>query len=131
MCSKTFFLNMIRMKFFIQSLTFWRSITQFECNYEIYDKELIIIVYTFKKWWSELKDFIYSVKIIMNHRNLKYFMSIKQLSHHQAHWSEFLFKFNYYIAYCFNKIDDKLNALTHCSEDLFKKKDTFNSWHQY
>ncbi len=28
MCSKTFFLNMMRMKFFIQLLTFWRSITQ-------------------------------------------------------------------------------------------------------
>ena len=55
-----------------------------ECNYEIYDKELIIIVCTFKKWWSELEDFIYSVEMIMNHKYLKYFMSIKQLSYHQA-----------------------------------------------
>jgi len=53
-----------------------------ECNYEIYDKKLMIIVCTFKKWWSELKDFIYSVEIITNHKNLEYFMSIKQLSHH-------------------------------------------------
>ncbi len=102
-----------------------------ECNYEIYDKELMIIVCAFKKWWSELEDFIYSVKIIMNHKNLKYFMSTKQLNHHQACWSEFLFKFNYCIAYCFNKIDDKLNTLTCYSKDLFKKKDTFDSWHQY
>jgi len=29
-----------------------------ECNYEIYDKELMIIVCTFEKWWSELKDSI-------------------------------------------------------------------------
>ncbi len=35
-----------------------------ECNYEIYDKELMIIVCAFKKWWSELEDFIYSVKIV-------------------------------------------------------------------
>ena len=53
------------------------------------------------------------------------------MSYHQVYWSEFLFKFNYHIAYHFNKINDKLNALTHRSEDLFKKKDTFNSWHQY
>ncbi len=98
-----------------------------ECNYEIYDKELMIIVCAFKKWWSELEDSIYFVKIIMNHKNLKYFMSTKQLSHHQAHWSEFLSRFNYHIAYCFNKIDDKLNALTHHSEDLSKKRNTFNS----
>ncbi len=53
-----------------------------ECNYKIYNKELIIIVCTFKKWWSEFKDFIYFVKMITNHKNFKYFMSIKQLSHH-------------------------------------------------
>jgi len=102
-----------------------------KCNYEIYDKELMIIVCAFKKWWSKLEDFIYSVEMITNHKNLKYFMSIKQLSHHQARWSEFLSRFNYHITYHFNKIDDKLNALTRRSEDLFKKRNTFNSWYQY
>ncbi len=87
-----------------------------ECNYKIYDKELMIIVCTFKKWLSELEDFIYSIKMIMNHKNLKYFMSTKQLSCYQAHWNEFLSRFNYCIAYHFNKINNKLNALTYCSE---------------
>ncbi len=67
--------------------------------------------------------------MIMNHKNLKYFMSIKQLSCHQACWSEFLSKFNYCIAYHFDKIDDKLNALTRRSEDFFKKRNTFDFWH--
>ncbi len=102
-----------------------------ECNYKIYDKKLMIIVCTFKKWWSELEDFIYSVEMITNHKNLEYFMLIKQLSHHQAHWSEFLSKFNYCIAYHLDKIDDKLNALTRHSENLFKERNTFDSWHQY
>ncbi len=102
-----------------------------ECNYKIYNKALIIIVCAFKKWWSELENSIYSVEMIMNHKNLEYFMSIKQLSHHQAHWSVFLSKFNYHIAYCLNKINDKLNALTRHSENLFKERDTFNSQHQY
>ncbi len=102
-----------------------------ECNYEIYDKEFMIIVCAFKKWWSELEDFIYSVEMIMNHKNLEYFMSTKQLSCHQARWSEFLFKFNYHIAYCFDKIDDKSNVLTRRSEDLSKERNTFDSRHQY
>jgi len=97
-----------------------------ECNYEIYNKKLMIIVYAFKKWWSELENFIYSVEMITNYKNLKYFMSIKQLSRCQACWSEFLFKFNYCIAYYLNKINDKSNALTHHSENLFKERDTFN-----
>ncbi len=100
-----------------------------ECNYEIYDKELMIIVYAFEKWWSKFEDFIYSVEMITNHKNLKYFMSIKQLNHHQACWSEFLSKFNYCITYCLNKINDKLNALTRHSEDLSKEKNTFDSQH--
>ncbi len=58
-------------------------------------------------------------------------MLTKQLSHHQARWSEFLFKFNYHIAYYLDKINDKSNALTRHSEDLSKKRNTFDSWHQY
>jgi len=53
------------------------------------------------------------------------------LSRHQARWSEFLSRFNYRIAYRFDKIDDKLNALTRRSEDLSKERDTFDSRHQY
>ncbi len=79
----------------------------------------------------KLKDFIYSVEMITNHKNLKYFMSIKQLSHHQACWSEFLSRFNYCITYYLDKINDKSNALTRRSEDLSKEKNIFNSWHQY
>ncbi len=110
---------------------FLKKHNSIKCNYEIYDKELIIIVCAFKKWWSEFKDFIYSVEMITNHKNLEYFMLTKQLSHYQARWSEFLSKFNYCIAYHFNKIDDKLNALTCYSEDFSKERNTFDSWHQY
>jgi len=53
-----------------------------KCNYKIYDKEFMIIVCTFKKWWSKLENFIYFVEMIMNHKNLKYFMLTKQLSHY-------------------------------------------------
>ena len=56
-----------------------------ECNYEIYNKEFIIIVHVFKKWHSEFEDSISLVKVITDYKNLKYFMFIKQLSHHQTH----------------------------------------------
>ena len=110
----------------LHSITYFsKKHNSVKCNYKIYNKKLMIIVYTFEKWWSELENFIYSVEIIINHKNLEYFMSIKQLSCHQAHWSEFLSRFNYCIAYCFNKIDDKLNALTHHSKDFFKNNNKF------
>ncbi len=110
---------------------FFKKHNSVECNYEIYDKELMIIVCTFKEWRLKLEDFICSVKMIIDYKNLEYFMSIKQLSRHQAHWSKFLSRFNYCITYHLDKIDDKLNALTRHSEDLSKKRNTFNSRHQY
>jgi len=61
---------------------FFKKHNLVECNYKIYDKKLMIIVHAFEKWCSELKDSICSVEMIINHKNLEYFMLTKQLSHH-------------------------------------------------
>ena len=53
-----------------------------ECNYKIYDKKFIIIIYIFRKWCLKFKDFTSSVKVITDHKNLKYFMFIKQFNCH-------------------------------------------------
>ena len=59
---------------------FFKKHSSAECNYEIYDKELMAIVCTFKEWCPELEDSLTSVKVITDHKNLEYFMSTKQLS---------------------------------------------------
>ena len=48
-----------------------------ECNYEIYDKELMAIICTFKEWCSELEGSTYSINVITDHKNLEYFMFTK------------------------------------------------------
>ncbi len=50
-----------------------------ECNYEIYDKKLLIIIHCLKHWRLELKCTNISIKIFIDHLNLKYFMIIKEL----------------------------------------------------
>ena len=55
-----------------------------ECNYEIYDKELMAIVRAFEEWRPELEGSTYPVEVITDHKNLEYFMSTKQLSRRQA-----------------------------------------------
>ncbi|KKF94149.1 Retrotransposable element Tf2 155 kDa protein type 1 [Ceratocystis platani] len=70
-----------------------------ECNYEIYDKELLAIIRCFEEWRPELEGAPSPVKVITNHRNLEYFMSTKQLNRRQARWSEFLSRFNFHIVY--------------------------------
>ena len=50
------------------------------CNYEIYDKELIAIIRCFEEWRPELESTPHPIKVLSDHKNLEYFMSIKLLS---------------------------------------------------
>jgi hypothetical protein len=76
-----------------------KKITPAECNYEIYDKELLAIVLCLKEWTAELEISQEVVKILCDHWNLEYFMSTKKLNRRQARWSEFLSRFNFNIVY--------------------------------
>ena len=100
-----------------------------ECNYEIYDKELMAIVRAFEEWRPELKGSSEPINVISNHKNLEYFMSSKQLSRRQARWSEFLSRFNFKISYkpgpqC------KADALTRRSQDLPANSDPCQDYMQ-
>jgi len=51
-----------------------------ELNYEIYNKELLIIVRCFKQWCSKLKGLLFLIRVLMDYKNLQYFITIKQLT---------------------------------------------------
>ena len=89
-----------------------------ECNYEIYDKELMAIVRAFEAWRPELEGAAFPVKVITDHKNLEYFATTKQLSQRQARWSEFLSRFDFKIVYRPGKQGVKPDALTRRSGDL-------------
>ena len=59
---------------------FSRKIAPAECNYEIYNKEFLTIIWCFKEWQSELKGTSLPVKVLINHKGLEYFMSTKKLT---------------------------------------------------
>ena len=56
---------------------------------------------------------------------------IKQFSHYQACWSEFLSHFDFKIVYHFEKVSDKSDAFTHWSEDFSKKKNNSDKYLLY
>ena len=91
-----------------------------ECNYEIYDKELLAIVRAFEEWHPELAGTPVEdpIKILSDHRNLEYFMTTKQLNRRQARWAEFLSEFNFLITYRPGKQGTKPDSLTRRSQDL-------------
>jgi len=93
-----------------------------ECNYENYDKELLAIVRAFEEWRPHLDGSRYPIQVLINHKNLEYFMSTKLLNRRQARWSEFLFRFDFRITYRPGKEGGKPDALTWRSGDLPKER---------
>jgi hypothetical protein len=94
-----------------------------ECNYEIYDKELLAIIRCLKEWRPELEGTESPIRILSDYRNLEYFITTKMLNRRQARWSEFLSRYNFRIIYRPGKQGEKPDALTRRSEDLPKEGD--------
>jgi hypothetical protein len=94
-----------------------------ECNYEIYDKELMAIVRAFEEWRPELQSVINPIRVLSDHKNLEYFTTTKLLNRRQARWSQFLSQFNFKIVYRPGTAGGKPDALTRRSGDLPKEGD--------
>lgn len=54
------------------------------------------------------------IKLIEDNKSLKYFITTKKLTRHQACWAKFLSKFNFIINYIADKNNIKANAFTYC-----------------
>ena len=57
-----------------------------ECNYKIYNKELLAIIKCFKEWQLDLEGNHAGVpiKVITDHKGLEYFIITKALTRRQA-----------------------------------------------
>ena len=51
-----------------------RKHTPTESNYKIYNKELLVIMYCLEAWDIELRSVSKGFDIIINYKNIKYFM---------------------------------------------------------
>ena len=71
-----------------------------ERNYETHDQELLTIIKSFKHWWHYLEGSDQSIAVLLDHTNLWYFMTMKELSRRQARGAECLVAFDFEIQYC-------------------------------
>ncbi len=100
-----------------------------ECNYKIYDKELLTIIWCLKHWYLELKCTDILIKIFIDHLNLKYFMIIKKLIRWQTKWAEKLFEYNFKIIYQSEKQNLKADVLIRMSD--VKSVESNDDWKLY
>ncbi len=97
----------------LHSIVFYsKNMSSAECNYEIYDKELLIIIWAFKHWRLKLKLTDISIKMFIDHQALISLMKDKELSRRQMRWVQKLADFNFRIMYQSDKQNIKIDALT-------------------
>ena len=97
----------------LHSVTFFsENLIPAECNYKIYDKELLTIIHCFKNWQSDLKGTKISVKIFTDYEALIYFMKSKELIWRQTYWAKKLLEFNFKIQHQTDSQNAKADALS-------------------
>jgi hypothetical protein len=69
---------------------FSKSLLPAERNYDIYDRELLAIIYAIKAFRHLLLGMQQKFLIRTDHKNLKYFKSPQKITAHQARWNTFL-----------------------------------------
>ncbi|KAI7942855.1 hypothetical protein MJO29_012699 [Puccinia striiformis f. sp. tritici] len=91
-----------------------RSLIQAERNYEIFDKELLAIVASFKEWCHYLEGNPNRLTAVVytDHRNLESFMTTKQLTRRQARWAETMGCFDFEIIFRPGRQSAKPDALS-------------------
>jgi hypothetical protein len=65
-----------------------RKFTATEINYEIDDKELLVIIDAFKHCRRYCEGAIHHIQVFSDHQNLEYFTTTKVLNRWQARWAQ-------------------------------------------
>ncbi|KAH9266404.1 hypothetical protein BASA83_010647 [Batrachochytrium salamandrivorans] len=102
-----------------------RQMNNAERNYDIYDKELLAVVESFKHWRHLLQGGLHPVTVLCDHKNLEYFMSTKKLTRRQARWSLELSEYAFTITHRPGKLNGRADSLSR-REDYFLDSDQSN-----
>jgi len=70
-------------------------LNEMERNYEIYDKEMLVIIRRLENWRHLLEGACFKFEIWTDHKNLEYFMKVQKLNRKQAQWALYLSRFDF------------------------------------
>lgn len=88
-----------------------------ECNYEIYDKEMLAIIRCLEEWDPELRG-VKEFEIHTDHKNLEYFMTVRKLTERQMRWSLILSRYNFRIVHVPGRENERADALSRRDQDM-------------
>ena len=87
-----------------------KSMISAECNYYIYNKELLVIICCFEHWCSELEHTDLLIQVFTDHQALKTFREDKKLTQCQARYLDILSEFNFQVISQTGKANGKADA---------------------
>ncbi len=77
-------------------IVYWsRKLSEPEKRYEVHDKELLVIVKALQDWRPYLTDTKKPIQIYTDHKNLRNFVTTKQLNWQQVCWAEQLVNYKF------------------------------------
>src|SRR5258705_810536 len=75
------------------------SFSNMEWNYQIHDKERLVIMHALEEWRHFLEGSDQKFEIHTDHKNLSYFQEAHKLNCHQAQWSLCLSRFDFILTH--------------------------------
>jgi len=90
----------------------FKSLSDTERNYEIYDKEMLAVVRCLEAWRHFLEGAVKKFEIWTDHKNLEYFMKAQKLNKRQARWALYLSRFDFVLKHVPGSKMGKANSLS-------------------
>ena len=95
-----------------------KTISSAEYNYKVHNKEILTIVKAFKKQRVKTGSFDTQIKVYIDYKLLKYFITTKQLTGRQARWAEALAQYDFIIYYRLDKDNTGADTLTRREDEV-------------
>ena len=96
-----------------------------ERNYEIYDRELLVIIRALEEWRHYIQGSPHTMVIFSDHKNLTYYREARKLNRRQVRWSLYLSEFNVKLTHILGSKMIQSDALS-CRPDFVPDEDNDN-----
>ena len=92
------------------------SMSPEEQNYPIADKEMLSVIRALEIWGHYLEGAKHEFEVWNNHQNFQWFMTRQDLNRRQAHWVQYLSRFNLKWLHKTGVTMEKADALSRCED---------------
>jgi hypothetical protein len=101
-----------------------KKLSDAEFNYDVFDKEMLAIVYALEKWRQFLQGSEFKTTIFSDHQNLSYYTTKVVLNRRQARWALLLKEYDFVIVYRKGTANQKADILSRCPAYTFREGGT-------